>query len=345
MAAAPALAAPGDGTTSTGSTATTPRPVVFYGSRGASVTALQSRLGVAADGIFGPATLGAVKAFQRANGLYADGIVGPLTWAKIDGTVTSTPTTSTPSTPTTTTPPRSTTPSTPAPSTTSTACSTTSTTLRLGYSGQLVKVLQARVGLVVDGWFGPLTKAKVLEFQRANGLYADGIVGPLTWAKLGCTGPSAPAPASSTPTTPAPTTPSVPSTPASTTPAPTTSGSGTPSTTTGTAAQVIALAKSFTGTPYLWGGSTAAGFDCSGLTSYVFKQFGYYMPRTAAQQQAYFQPVSNPQPGDLLFYGAPAYHVSIYLGDGMMIDSPHPGSTVGARKIYGTPSGYARVIQ
>lgn len=313
MAAAPALAAPGTGTgtTTAGTGTTTARPVLSYGARGASVTFLQSRLGVSADGIFGPATLSAVKAFQRANGLYADGIVGVLTWGKLAGASATT-------TPAPTTPSGSTAGTTPA------SC-TASTTLRLGYSGQLVKVLQGRLGLVTDGYFGPVTKAQVVSFQRANGLYADGVVGALTWAKLGCT-------LSQTPATPSTSTPSVP-------------GSTTPPVTTGTAAQIIALAQSFTGTAYVWGGSTPAGFDCSGLTSYVFKQFGYYMPRTAAQQQAYFQSVSNPQPGDLLFYGAPAYHVAIYLGDGMMIDSPHPGATVGVRKIYGTPSGYARVIK
>lgn len=328
MASAPALATPGTGTgtTTTDTGTTTVRPVLSYGSRGTSVTFLQSRLGVNSDGIFGPVTLSAVKAFQRANGLYADGIVGVLTWGKLNGA----PVATTPTPPAASTP----VPSTPAPSggpsgTTPTSC-TASTVLRLGYSGQLVKVLQGRLDLVVDGYFGPVTRAQVMSFQRANGLFADGIVGPLTWARLGCTVPQAPS-APATPTVPA-----TPNVPGSTTP---------PPATTGTAAQIIALAQSFTGTAYMWGGSTPAGFDCSGLTSYVFKQFGYYMPRTAAQQQAYFQRVSNPQPGDLLFYGAPAYHVAIYLGDGMMIDSPHPGATVGARKIYGTPSGYARVVR
>jgi len=114
---------------------------------------------------------------------------------------------------------------------------------------------------------------------------------------------------------------------------------------TGTAAQVIAFAQTFTGTPYVWGGSSPAGFDCSGLTSYVFKNFGYYMPRTAAQQQAYFPRVSNPQPGDLVFWGYPAYHIGIYVGNGMMIDSSQPGVPVAMRKVYGSPSGYARVIK
>ena len=77
----------------------------------------------------------------------------------------------------------------------------------------------------------------------------------------------------------------------------------------------------------------------------MFKSLGYYMPRTAAQQQAYFPRVTTPQPGDLVFYGYPAYHVAIYAGDGMMFDAALPGTTVGMRKIHGTPSGYARVVK
>ena len=140
-----------------------------------------------------------------------------------------------------------------------------------------------------------------------------------------------PAPTNPTPTNPTPTNPTPPTPPASTTSV--------------TAAQIIAYAKTFQGVPYVWGGSTPSGFDCSGLVSYVFKQYGITMPRVAAQQQAYFPSTSNPQPGDLLFYGYPAYHVAIYLGDGMMIDAPHPGATVGVRAIYGTPSSYARVLR
>lgn len=329
IASAPATAAPGDETPGTTAGSTTARPTLYYGARGASVRVLQTRLGVTVDGIFGPATATAVKVFQSSRGLVVDGIVGPLTWAKLGAApagTTPAPTTPPPTTPTTGTP----TPGTP----TAPACTVTSTTLRYGSSGQLVKVLQGRLALAVDGWFGPVTKLKVRTFQSANGLAADGIVGPLTWAKLGCAGTTP-----TTPTGPVVTTPTTP--PVVTPPAP---GTPTPGT-SATAAAIIARAQSFTGVPYLWGGSTPAGFDCSGLTSYVFKQFGYYFPRTAAQQQAYFPRTNDPQPGDLLFYGAPAYHVAIYAGDGMMVDSPHPGSVVGTRKIYGTPSGYARVIR
>mgnify|MGYP002652762876 CR=1 FL=1 len=98
VAAAPAMAAPGTGTTTPSATTPTVKPVLFFGSRGEAVKAIQAQLQVNADGIFGPATLSAVKSFQRSNGLYADGIVGKLTWAKLAAATTPT-TPTTPATP------------------------------------------------------------------------------------------------------------------------------------------------------------------------------------------------------------------------------------------------------
>ena len=100
--------------------------------------------------------------------------------------------------------------------------------------------------------------------------------------------------------------------------------------------KVIATAKSFVGTPYLYGGATpqAGGFDCSGLTQYSFKQSGYQLNRISVDQSKEGIPVSqlNLQPGDLLFYGfngdGVVNHVGIYLGNGQMIHSPKTGDTV-----------------
>lgn len=106
---------------------------------------------------------------------------------------------------------------------------------------------------------------------------------------------------------------------------------------------VIAIAKQYIGTPYVYGGSTPAGFDCSGFTQYVFAKAGKSLPRVTTAQQAAATPVSDPQPGDLVFFGSPSYHVGIYLGDGMMIDAPRTGSSVSIRPVFSGVSGYGRV--
>lgn len=105
---------------------------------------------------------------------------------------------------------------------------------------------------------------------------------------------------------------------------------------------VIGIAMSLLGIYYVYGGSTPAGFDCSGFTSYVFRQVGISLPRTAAAQQAAATPVSNPQPGDLVFFGYPAYHVGIYAGNGMMIDSPRTGAATSVRAIWDSRATFGR---
>lgn len=107
-------------------------------------------------------------------------------------------------------------------------------------------------------------------------------------------------------------------------------------------AGVIGIAASLAGIYYIYGGTTTAGFDCSGYTSYVFRQIGISLPRTAEQQRQFATPVSNPQVGDLVFFGAPAYHVGIYAGNGKMWDSPHSGMAVSLRSIY-SGATYGRV--
>jgi cell wall-associated NlpC family hydrolase len=93
---------------------------------------------------------------------------------------------------------------------------------------------------------------------------------------------------------------------------------------------VIAYASKFLGVPYVWGGTTPAGFDCSGFVKYVFAHFGITLPRVAADQQKVGTYVSREdlQPGDLVFFGDPAHHVGIYIGNGYMIHAPHTGDVV-----------------
>jgi cell wall-associated NlpC family hydrolase len=104
-------------------------------------------------------------------------------------------------------------------------------------------------------------------------------------------------------------------------------------------AQVAAFLKaalSRVGMPYVWGAAGPTAFDCSGLVQWSFAQAGVVMPRVAADQARTGPavPVSQLQPGDLLFYHfdptAPGYisHVAIYIGKGLMLQAPQPGQNV-----------------
>lgn len=107
---------------------------------------------------------------------------------------------------------------------------------------------------------------------------------------------------------------------------------------------VVSIAMQFIGVPYVWGGSSPSGFDCSGLTQFVFGQAGISIPRTASAQQGAGMPVGRGElaAGDLVFFGSPAYHVGIYVGGGSMIHSPYPGSSVEVAPLMGDFSGGAR---
>lgn len=127
----------------------------------ADIRAVQRKVGVAADGIFGPATERAVKRWQRRHGLVADGIVGPRTRAAMGiGT---------------------------GPILKRRQQRTTSRRSQVGrrQRGGGVRALQRRVGVPADGIFGPATEAAVKRWQRRHGLVADGIVGPQTRAAMG----------------------------------------------------------------------------------------------------------------------------------------------------------------
>ena len=106
---------------------------------------------------------------------------------------------------------------------------------------------------------------------------------------------------------------------------------------------VLGIAASLEGIMYYYGGTTPeTGFDCSGFTQWVFNKVGISLPRTAEQQRQFVTPVSNPQPGDLVFFGAPAYHMGIYAGNGKMWDSPRTGKAVALRDIWSSSVTYGR---
>ena len=97
---------------------------------------------------------------------------------------------------------------------------------------------------------------------------------------------------------------------------------------------VVDSARKYLGTPYVWGGTSPSGFDCSGFVQYVLAQNGKSIPRTSQEQFASGQAVdkSQLQAGDLVFYdwsgGTEATHVGIYEGNGKMIHAPHSGDVV-----------------
>jgi cell wall-associated NlpC family hydrolase len=96
-------------------------------------------------------------------------------------------------------------------------------------------------------------------------------------------------------------------------------------------ADIVRTAQLFLGLHYLWGGLSAWGMDCSGLTWAAYRAHGITIPRDADAQFAAGRPISleDAKPGDLLFYEPPSIgHVAMYLGKGMMIESPNSRSHV-----------------
>jgi len=120
--------------------------ILKRGLKGAPVKRLQEKLGIGADGDFGPGTEKAVREFQQANGLAVDGIAGPDTFTAMG--------------------------------------LHELVLLRVGSRGTTVKKLQEALGIDADGRYGPGTKQAVMDYQSANGLAADGMAGPATLAKM-----------------------------------------------------------------------------------------------------------------------------------------------------------------
>jgi cell wall-associated NlpC family hydrolase len=96
------------------------------------------------------------------------------------------------------------------------------------------------------------------------------------------------------------------------------------------------------GDPYRFGDEGPDAFDCSGLVFFAAGRANVFVDRVARDQQATLQAVKEPRLGDLVFYGRPAHHVGIYLGDGKMVDAPHTGANVRIDGI-GRPTSYGRI--
>jgi peptidoglycan DL-endopeptidase CwlO len=99
---------------------------------------------------------------------------------------------------------------------------------------------------------------------------------------------------------------------------------------------VVGIAMQYLGTPYVYGGSSPSGFDCSGFVMYVYSKVGVSLPHNAAAQYGYGTPVSRSQlqPGDLVFFNGLG-HNGIYIGGGSFIHSPHTGDVVKISSISG----------
>lgn len=97
---------------------------------------------------------------------------------------------------------------------------------------------------------------------------------------------------------------------------------------------VVTLAKKYLGVPYVYGGASPSGFDCSGLVQYVYAQVGISLPHSSQMQYNYGTPVSqgNLKAGDLVFFYTPIHHVGIYIGAGKMIDAT--GSQVQISEVF-----------
>lgn len=175
----------------------------------------------------------------------------------------------------------------------SSASVTQAATLSIGSSGTEIRMLQSDLIALnysvgsVDGIYGSQTKAAVQVFQRDMNLTADGIVGTQTQNAL--TMALNPSLKSKT--------------------------------------NIISTAKEFIGVPYVWGGTTPAGFDCSGFTRYVFASQGITLPRVSRDQYGVGTAVSfnNLIQGDLVFFNLTSRslvsHVGIYIGDGQFISA------------------------
>ncbi|SDO18477.1 C40 family peptidase [Alkalicoccus daliensis] len=196
-------------------------------------------------------------------------------------------------------------------------------TVKMGDRGASVTELQQTLASKghnsasnVDGVFGPMTLRSVQSYQRSTGISSPagnffGVAGPATLSSLGLSSSGSTSTASSS---------------TSTSSSNSTAVAGT--STTSSNSGVISTARSLVGSPYVWGGTSPRGFDCSGFIQYAFAQNGKSIPRTVSQMWSAGSSVSSPSTGDLVFFetrSGPS-HAGIYIGGNQFI---HSGSSTG----------------
>lgn len=105
---------------------------------------------------------------------------------------------------------------------------------------------------------------------------------------------------------------------------------------------VLEIAAKYVGVPYVSGGASPSGFDCSGLVSYVYGQLGHSLPHRSSAYPSLGTQVTaaNAQPGDVMWTPG---HVAIYAGGNLMIDANHPGGSVGFRTIWQSNPMFIRI--
>ena len=115
----------------------------------------------------------------------------------------------------------------------------------------------------------------------------------------------------------------------------------------GKGAQAVTFAKEHLGVPYKWGGTTPAGFDCSGLVQHTYRRLGVELPRVSRDQARAGRAVASLAdaiPGDLVAFGHPVDHIGIYAGDNKMVVAPHTGAVVRVQEISRPIVAIRRVI-
>lgn len=117
----------------------------------------------------------------------------------------------------------------------------------------------------------------------------------------------------------------------------------------GTAGQdVVDIAMDYQGIPYVWGGTDPAkGLDCSGFLQHVFGRLGVDLPRVSrdqAKQGVAVASLDQAKPGDIIAFGQPVDHISIYVGDGKIIHAPRTGDVVKVADLHRTPTAIRRLV-